>query len=220
MNVLKMKMFKKYKIEKISDTLYCVKRRKFPCKWVTVETYSNKHQAECALIRKDKTRNDIVYGCIFRHYCSVKPTNKDNVLYNLKKMGYIPSITFDFEGKYWYTSQSGLIYSTNNDNVARLMPNVYDNLYGIYCCDKDDIFLAIAAINDRNDYMQWFYCEVRDCDGNRLSDHQFMCDQDTLERFGWVNNSPNTYKSGIHHKMKVESIIKMFYEKAIKEIIK
>lgn len=183
-----MKIFKKYKIEKISDTLYCVKRRKFPCKWVTVETYSNKHQAECALIRKDKTRNDIVYGCIFRHYCSVKPTNKDNVLYNLKKMGYIPSITFDFEGKYWYTSQSGLIYSTNNDNVARLMPNVYDNLYGIYCCDKDDIFLAIAAINDRNDYMQWFYCEVRDCDGNRLPDHQFMCDQDTLERFGWVNN--------------------------------
>ena len=53
-----MKWFKKYKIEKI-DNLYCVKRRKFPCKWVTVETYSNKHQAECALIRIDKTRNDI-----------------------------------------------------------------------------------------------------------------------------------------------------------------
>ena len=204
-----MKCFKKYKIEKI-DNLYCVKRRTFPCKWVTVETYSNKH----------KTRNDIVYGCIFTHYCSVKPTNKEHVLYNLKKMGYIPSLTFDFEGKYWYTSQSGLIYSTNNDNVARLMPNVYDNLYGIYCCDKDDIFLSIAAINDRNDYMQWFYSMVYDCNGNRLPDHQFMCDQDTLERFGWVNNSPNTYKSGIHRKMKVESIVKMFYERAIKEIIK
>ena len=65
-----MKMFKKYKIEKIDD-LYYVKRRKFPCEWVTVETYSNKHQAECALIRIDKTRNDITYGCIFTHYCSV-----------------------------------------------------------------------------------------------------------------------------------------------------
>ena len=215
-----MKLFKKYKIEKISDTHYCVKRRKFPFKWVTVETYSNKHQAECALIRIDKTRNDIVYGCIFTHYCSVKPTNKDYVIYNLKKMGYIPSVTFDFESKYWYTSQSGIIYSTNNDNVARLIPNVYDNLYGIYCCDKDDIFLAIAAINDRNDYMQWFYAEVYDCDGNRLPDHQFMCDQDTLERFGWVNNSPNTYKSGVHRKMTVASIVKMFYEKAIKENIK
>ena len=214
-----MKCFKKYKIEKIDDR-YCVKRRKFPCEWVTVETYSNKHQAECALIRIDKTRNDITYGCIFTHYCSVKPTNKEHVLYNLKKMGYIPSLTFDFRGKYWYTSQSGLIYSTNNDNVARLSPNEYDNLYGIYCCDKDDIFLALAAINDRNDYMQWFYCEEYDCNGNRLTDHQFMCDQDTLERFGWVNNSPNTYKSGINRKMRVESIVKMFYEKAIKEIIK
>lgn len=48
-----MKWFKKYKIEKI-DGLYCIKRRKFPCKWVTVETYSNKHQAECALHRIKK----------------------------------------------------------------------------------------------------------------------------------------------------------------------
>ena len=212
-----MKWFKKYKIEKISDTFYCIKRRKFPFKWVTVDTYSTKQQAECALQRIKK---DIKPDTLFRHYCSVKPTNKDNVIYNLKKMGYIQSITFDFEAKYWYTSQNGIIYSTNNENVDRLMPNVYDNLYGIYCCDKDDIFLAIAAINDRNDYMQWFYSEVYDCNGNRLPDHQFMCDMETLEMFGWVNNSPNTYKSDFYRKMKVESIIKMFYEKAIKEIIK
>ena len=212
-----MKWFKKYKIVKITNTFYAVVRRKFLCKWVVVDTYTNKHQAECALHRIKK---DIKSDTLFTHYCSVKPTNKDNVIYNLKKMGYIPSLTFDFEAKYWYTSQNGIIYSTNNDNVARLAPNVYDNLYGIYCCDKDDIFLAIAAINNRNDYMQWFYCEEYDCNGNRLPDHQFLCDMETLEKFGWVNNSPNTYKSGVHHKMKVESIIKMFYEKAIKEIIK
>ena len=47
-----------------------------------------------------------------------------------------------------------------------------------------------------------------------------MTIMETLERFGWVNNSPNTYKSGVHYKMDVESIIKMFYEKAIKETIK
>ena len=84
-----MKWFKKYKIEKIDD-LYCVKQRKFPCKWVTVKTYSNKHQAECALIRIDNTHDGITYGCtcIFTHYCSVKPTNKEYVIYNLKKMFY------------------------------------------------------------------------------------------------------------------------------------
>ena len=210
-----MKRFKKYKIEKIDD-LYCVKQRKFFCKWVTVETYSNKHQAECALHRIEK---DIKSDILFTHYCSVKPTNKEYVIYNLKKMGYIQSITFDFESKYWYTTQNGFIYSTNNDNVNRLTHNIYDNLYGIYCCDKDDVFLAIAAINDRNDYMQWFYNWVYDYNGNILPDHQFMCDQDTLEKFGWVNNSPNTYKSGIHRKMNVGNIFKMFCDKEIKEII-
>jgi hypothetical protein len=80
--------------------------------------------------------------------------------------------------------------------------------------------LAIAAINDRNDYMQWFYNKLYDYNGNRLPDHQFLCDMETLEKFGWVNNSPNTYKSGVHHKMNIESIVKMFYEKANKEIIK
>jgi hypothetical protein len=211
-----MKWFEKYNIEKI-DNLYYIKKRKFPCVWVTVETYTNKHQAECALHRIKK---DIKSDILFTHYCSVKPTNKDNVIYNLKKMGYIPSLTFDFEGKYWYTSQHGIIYSTNNDNVARVTPNIYDKLYGFYCCDNDDIFLAIAAINDRNDYMQWFYNKLYDYNGNRLPDHQFLCDMETLEKFGWVNNSPNTYKSGVHHKMNIESIVKMFYEKANKEIIK
>ena len=212
-----MKLFKKYRITKYSDYCFAIEKRRFLWKWQLHSTFTYKHQAECVLHRIKK---DIKSDTLFRHYCSVKPTNKENVLYNLKKMGYIPSLTFDFKGKYWYTSQYGLIYSTNNDNVARLMPNVYDNLYGIYCYDKDDIFLAIAAINDRNDYMQWFYCEEYDYNGNRLPDHQFMCDQDTLEKFGWVNNSPNTYKSGVHRKMKVESIIKMFYKKEIKEIIK
>ena len=55
---------------------------------------------------------------------------------------------------------------------------------------------------------------------NKFVQVSIDCDQDTLERFGWINNSPNTYKSGIHRKMTVKSIIKMFYEKAIKEIIK
>ena len=194
-----MKWFNKYKIEKISDTLYCVKRRKFPCKWVTVETYSNKHQAECALHRIKK---DIKFDTLFTHYCSVKPTNKDYVINNLKKMGYIPSLTFDFEAKYWYTSQNGIIYSTNNDNVERLTLNMYHNLYGIYCYDKDDVFLAIAAINNRNDYMQWFHIMMCDRNGKWLPYHQFMCDQDTIEKFRCVNNTP----IGIHCKMPIDSM--------------
>ena len=109
---------------------------------------------------------------------------------------------------------NGVFYSTNNKHVEKIsIGNYYDSLYGIYCGDNDDLFLAIAAMNERNDYMQWFYSEVCDCNGNQLPNHIFLCDQDTLERFGWVNNSPNTYKSGVHRKMGINFVIMHFLNK-------
>lgn len=202
-----MNWFKKYKIVKISDTHFKIMKRYFLWKWTLERTCNNKYQAECALYRlNSKTK----FKEAFSHYCSLKPTNKRYVIHNLKKMGYIPSCTFDIEQKYIYTSQNGYIYTTNDENVARIAPNSYDILYGLYCSDKDDLFLAIVAINDRNDYMQWFHNTIFDFNMCPLPNHRFLCDQETLERFGRVNNSPNTYSSGIHKKMSVESIIEMF----------
>lgn len=206
-----MALFKRYRVVKVTDNFYTVQKRKF-FKWESVNVFYCKLQAECEVMRLEKKNSNL-----FTHYCSVKPKDKVRVLNTLCKMGYNPSSTFDMEQKYIYTTQNGYIYSTNNDKVSKILPNEYDTLYGLYCCGNDDIFLAIAAINDRNDYMQWFYCEEFDCLGNKLPDHQFLCDQETLEHFGWVNNSPNTYKSGIHKKMDVKSIIKMFLEKEIKK---
>jgi hypothetical protein len=131
-------------------------------------------------------------------------------------MGYKPSSTIDMKQKYIFTTQNGIYYSTNNyhiEDMGKESRMIYDSIYGIYCCDNDDLFLAIAAMNDRNDYMQWFYCEVFDCDGKQLPHHVFLCDQETLEMFGQVNNSPNTYKSGIHKKVGINGIIDYFLNK-------
>jgi hypothetical protein len=203
-----MKWFKKYKIVKISDIHYDIMKRKCLFEWEVYRSFINKHQAECTLYRLNSR-----FSPVFTHYCSIKPKNKEYVIDQLIKMGYITSCTFDARQKYIYTSQNGYIYSTNDDNISKLTANKYDTLYGIYCSDMDDLFLAIAAINERNDYMQWFQNKVFDFNMCPLPDHRFLCDQDTLEHFGWVNNSPYSYTNGIHNKMSIESIIEMFYEK-------
>ena len=109
---------------------------------------------------------------------------------------------------------NGIFYSTNNKQVEKIsIGNYYDSLYGIYCGNNNELFLAIAAMNERNDYLQWFYSWVYDSDGSKLPNHIFLCDQDTLENFGQVNNSPNTYKSGVHRKMGINFVIMHFLNK-------
>ena len=198
----------KYKIVKVSDIHYDIMKRKCLFEWEVYRSFFNKQQAECTLYRLNEKNSPV-----FTHYCSIKPKNKEYVIDNLMRMGYITSCTFDARQKYIYTSQNGYIYSTNNDYISELKPNYYDTLYGIYCSNMDDLFLSIAAINDRNDYMQWFYTKVFDYKMRPLPNHNFKCDQETLERFGWVNNSPNSYKRELHNKMSVENIIEMFYNK-------
>lgn len=201
-----MKWFKKYKIVKVSDNHYDIMKRKCLWKWEVDRTYTNKYQAECSLHRLNNNTN------VFTHYCYIKPTNKQYVIDSLMKMGYIPSGAFDARHQYIYTCTNGYIYSSDFDSITL---NGYEIvlLYGINCSDNDELFLAIAAINERNDYMQWFQNKVFDFNMCPLPNHRFLCDQDTLEHFGWVNNSPYSYTNGIHSKMSIESIIDMFHEK-------
>lgn len=205
-----MGLFKRYRVDKVTDNFYAVKKRKF-FKWETVNVFYCKLQAECEVMRLDKKK-----GNLFTHYCSINPKDKRRVVDTLCKMGYKPSSTFDMEQKYIFTTQNGIYYSTNNyhiEDMGKESRMIYDSIYGIYCCDNDDLFLAISAMNDRNDYMQWFYCEVFDCDGKQLPHHVFLCGHETLEMFGQVNNSPNTYKSGIHKKVGINGIIDYFLNK-------
>jgi uncharacterized pyridoxamine 5'-phosphate oxidase family protein len=190
---------KKYKINKINDTSYNVLKRKYLWKWEVVGTYINKYQAECALHRFERKNENL-----FTHFCAVKPKNKEHVIEELKKMGYVTSSTFNLNQKYIFTTQNGYIYSSDNNDIDKLTINKYSSLYGIYCSDNEDVFLAIAATNDRNDYMQWFYKETYDYFNKPTIINKFKC---YYEKFGDLYNIYN-YK-----KMDIDNIIGLFTNK-------
>ena len=121
----------------------------------------------------------------------------------MQKIGYVNSSTFDSHQKYIFTTIDGAIYSTDNDEVANLI-NIYDMLYGIYCSENVDLFLYIAAMNDRNDYMQWFSNKIFDCDGNKIPEHKIFCNGEKIDTFLAINNLPNIYE-----KMNIDEVIKM-----------
>lgn len=76
---------------------------------------------------------------------------------------------------------------------------IYKN--SINCIGKPQLFKAVSAMRSDSDYMQWFTCKVKDGLGNELPDSWVLCTQKTLQDFGWVNNSPNTYgKNTPYHK--------------------
>ena len=95
------------------------------------------------------------------------------------------------------------------------LPNMPSFNTAIDCGTNEELFLAIAAIRDDSDYMQWFVSKGwKDGFGN-VEDKWVLCDQDTLEYFGAVNNSPNTYNRNKYpqfgwHKASVEELIEHF----------
>ena len=50
---------------------------------------------------------------------------------------------------------AGIATMSSNALILQL-PITADGTYGIDCGDNEDVFLAISAISDHTDYMQWF----------------------------------------------------------------
>ena len=85
----------------------------------------------------------------------------------------------------------------------------YNNF--IDCGDNEDLFLAVAALRDDTDKNQWFFSTGwTDYAGNSIPDKWVYCDQNTLEQFAWVNNSPNSYSREMWKKATIEEIIEHF----------
>lgn len=190
-----MEIFKKYKI--VEDEQHCcyniMKRESIFSKWKNIKFCQNKHQAESILFRLETKQEP------FKYSCSIQPKDKNKVLSELLKMGYTQGCAFDLHQKYIFTTSGGYIYTTD------FKISKGDTVYGIFCMDRDDIFLALAAINDRNDYMQWFHFETYDCDGEKCSREQFLCDKENIVDFLAERNLSNIYD-----KMEIEKIVKLF----------
>ena len=128
----------------------------------------------------------------------------------LSKLGYENSID-SVVGDAIATSQITSHYTTISQKMYDdFNPHSTWSNNRIDCGDNKELFLALAALRDDTDKYQWFYSTGwTNFEGNPLPDKWVFCDQDTLEHFAWVNNSPNSYKTG-WKKANVEELINHF----------
>lgn len=128
---------------------------------------------------------------------------KFSVAVNLMKIGYEPmymNYANNIGGKNMVCEMQTWHY-TDSDNK----PDAID------CGTNEELFYAIAALNDETDKHQWFFSTGwSDFDGKPLPDKWIKCDQDSLEKFAFVNNSPNSYSRTMWKKATVDELIEHF----------
>ena len=126
---------------------------------------------------------------MFTQSCFIRKNNPE-LRQKLKELGYkewdnfIPShfpIIYTFSKK-----EKGLYTYAINDKCL-----VRDG--EIDCGTNEHLFLALVALRDDSDYMQWFVSKGWKNGFGNLPDKWVLCTQKTLAEFGTINNSPNSY---------------------------
>lgn len=141
---------------------------------------------------------------MFTAKCFIKK-NTPELLAKLEQMGYVQALHKEDYNTIGLSVDQGDIFPLRIDDIPILTKELF-----IDCGDNTNMFLAIAALRDDTDKYQWFYSTGwTDFEGNPLPDKWVFCDQDTLEHFAWVNNSPNSYKTG-WKKATVKELIEHF----------
>ena len=87
---------------------------------------------------------------MFKHNCFIRKISQ-RIIDVLCNIGY--NVTPN--------SIPGAGIATMSSNALVLQLPIIDNgTYGIDCGDNEDLFLAISAISDHTDYMQWFILDA------------------------------------------------------------
>ena len=73
---------------------------------------------------------------------------------------------------------------------------------GIDCSDNEDLFLAIAALREDSDYMQWFCDDVEDCKSF------FLCEYDDVKNH--IHEKMDGWDCDGFHKATLSEIIEYF----------
>ena len=124
----------------------------------------------------------------------------DNTIENrehLEKLGY-KSLRF-FQGKkylYATTCQRANAKEVWNEPYYGTVDDVdfYVSCGFIPILGNPKLFKAVSAMRDDSDYMQFFVSKGwRDYYDDPIPDKWVLCTSNTLEEFGNVNNSPNSY---------------------------
>lgn len=135
-------------------------------------------------------------------FCFIRK-NTPEIQERLKKLG-VPQNDFDEGNRPWIAYNHGLWISVDEG---------HDRLFkgDIDCGDSEDLFFALITYNKDIDRNQWFFSTGwTDYVGNPIPDKWVYCDQNTLEQFALVNNSPNSYSREIWKKATIEELIQHF----------
>lgn len=108
----------------------------------------------------------------------------------LEKIGYNESSISDFDKGYYIKTQTNGIFYTHQFTKGLIHALWSDKI--IDCTGNPELFKAIAAINDENDYMQWFICNQ----GN-IKDVWFLCDQSSMDNISRKNGLTSFRKATI-----------------------
>lgn len=81
--------------------------------------------------------------------CYIKKTN-DDIIKALINLGYVEYGIHDFEPSY--------IFCNNGWCFRQSVPARAVSGTVIDCGENEELFLAIAALNDETNYMKWFIC--------------------------------------------------------------
>lgn len=137
--------------------------------------------------------------------------NTDNIRNRLKELGYYCNPYLGWNNLYTSIFGPTSIYSLDDDDINGLK-EIYDF---IDCGTNEELFLAIAALRDDSNYMQWFITDsilsvsYDDSIGN---DHYFTEPKGIM--FFWDENWDNaTIISGRYHKATVDELIEHFKTK-------
>lgn len=137
--------------------------------------------------------------------------NTANIRNRLKELGYYCNPYLGWNNLYTSIFGPTSVYSLDDDDINGLK-EIYDF---IDCGTNEELFLAIAALRDDSNYMQWFITDsilsvsYDDSIGN---DHYFTEPKGIM--FFWDENWDNaTIISGRYHKATVDELIEHFKTK-------
>ena len=137
------------------------------------------------------------------NFCFIRK-NTPEIQGRLKKLG-IPQNDFDEGDRPWIAYNHGLWISVDEGH-DRLFRGEID------CGDNEDLFFALITYDKDIDKNQWFFSTgwTMGPENIPIPDKWVYCDQNTLEQFAWVNNSPNSYSREMWKKATVEELIQHF----------
>lgn len=142
---------------------------------------------------------------MFTASCFIRK-NTPELINKLIDLGYVKAL---FDEEYTKSDAYGLI--VDQGDIAPLEhPLQEDELMFTYnfidCGENIGLFLALAALRDDSDYMQWFIYNSMDCIIEKLRTIDwFICDENRIEDFACYDSS---YLNC--HKATVEEIIEHF----------